>query len=1184
MKDGRSDSRPGSSRYVKQHNAFEDFVIRDGDQQSVFGFLPGKVFDTLKGRTSTDAQHYSVRMTAIEEVRERLQKTSARTLFPHLGPFIKFLGGLLADTNFTILLTTLQSFGDVVDLVESKYIKPHLRHILPRVIDKFGENKVVIRQINKKLFSNLMQQLTPGPIMGVLLTSMNHESWHVRLEVINLMIYALLKHPNHSFDYLRIVVTLICGIDDPQPKVKRGSLEALACVHYCLGGQKLFQLMEETNISPDQLAAVKARIESGTLPTASEDGVIQSNYVAYGEDASCPASSSSSLTYTASVASKSPVAGAYSVPRTPQNQIPFVRHPAAAMPRKLPFAVSPASATPGPGGGRLAKRRPMPLSVDSQYDADFGSCPTTTSPTSINYAGSTAPNSRRSWELNASTKHGRRSDKALMSPESNLSSANSPYPFNEAASPPSTPSPDGSPRSSTQSLGTPHLEEKVQLWLPFNNEDIQEDDEEYADDDPTSKPTGPGLATSDGASPCKQRSDSDPLTNRAHITSKLKNLKSKNRSSRFGTRTITTTLKSDNDNQSLQGRVSSAPAYGGHGHNLDDNSLFTRTIGKDLEGQASTPGGLNSCHEVDEEGADFDAVPEQPSAPKPQRKASRRTRTKLKDADFPASAFGGADVSYPDSAALARRPYSAPQDAERAMQALSKGMRKTEDWSAWFDSLTSFRRLCLCHTAMLAPHLRGFMGDLKASVESLRSSLAKHGLMCFTDIFNNLGGHIEKADIDIFLQALLKRAAESNTFLREEAHKALGAMIKQVHSKLCFASLVQNCNTGSHVQKSTSVLFLDECIQVHGSKVIQSRDYARSVKTLTTLMTGQMPETRMHSKRAILHLAKLDGIQAFERTAKSNLTPQQFLDMKKFLDKGLDQNLIYSSSGRQTAPSTDGPSTGYRRNTLILRPQLNRENTTETARASSPATTLVKVNMKVQTQPSRARRAKPARQHSANFPELDQLPSHFSDLMANEWLRRKSGLNRLILFMEEHPTATRHAIVKIFDHFAPLLNDNNRKVQLAALKDLEKMIFTQEGLEEVSNILIPSLAHNLATNNLPVKKLSMELIVRMADFVDLSVLLPALSTTTLYGKTAGKSDMVTVLADVSCNVYDREPQLVENHVLSTAVTLLSEVKGDIRAATANLWKTLHGLMGEKIFAKIKMSESQTKAVKKILED
>ena len=151
------------------------------------------------------------------------------------------------------------------------------------------------------------------------------------------------------------------------------------------------------------------------------------------------------------------------------------------------------------------------------------------------------------------------------------------------------------------------------------------------------------------------------------------------------------------------------------------------------------------------------------------------------------------------------------------MQALSKGMRKTEDWNAWFDSLTSFRRLCLCHTAMLAPYLRGFMGDLKASVESLRSSLAKHGLMCFTDIFNNLGAHIEKADIDIFLHPLLKRAAESNTFLRDEAHKALGAMIKQVHSNLCFVALVQNCNTGSHVQKSTSVLFLDECIQAHGS-------------------------------------------------------------------------------------------------------------------------------------------------------------------------------------------------------------------------------------------------------------------------------------------------------------------------------------------------------------------------------
>jgi hypothetical protein len=203
-----------------------------------------------------------------------------------------------------------------------------------------------------------------------------------------------------------------------------------------------------------------------------------------------------------------------------------------------------------------------------------------------------------------------------------------------------------------------------------------------------------------------------------------------------------------------------------------------------------------------------------------------------------------------------------------------------------------------------------------------------------------------------------------------------------------------------------------------------------------------------------------------------------------------------------------------------------------------------------------------AKNNLAAYPELEALPDLFANLCAGEWLKRKLGLEEIVQFMEEYPKATRTAMVRIFDHFAPLLNDNNRKVQLTALESLDRVLAFQEGLEEVANALIPALANNLAANNAVIKSQSMELITKLVAVADCAVLLPILCNTTLYGKMAGKADMINLLTDVQERMQlSGDPALVERHVLPCAASLLSEVKGDIRQSTARLWRSLYASMG-----------------------
>ena len=77
----------------------------------------------------------------------------------------------------------------------------------------------MIRQMNTKLFTQLMNELTPAPVLAMLLSSMAHESWLIRCQAVNLLSLALLKYPQHTFDYARIVRTLALVLEDPQEKV-----------------------------------------------------------------------------------------------------------------------------------------------------------------------------------------------------------------------------------------------------------------------------------------------------------------------------------------------------------------------------------------------------------------------------------------------------------------------------------------------------------------------------------------------------------------------------------------------------------------------------------------------------------------------------------------------------------------------------------------------------------------------------------------------------------------------------------------------------------------------------------------------------------------------------------------------------------------------------------------------------
>ena len=110
-----------------------------------------------------------MRAQAIAELQKLLASLSEEMLprvAPHLSAFTDLLTTFLEDTNFRISLTSLQMISDLLDTFAE-----HIRNgpdsqaiflaIVPRLMDKFADNKIVIRQANFRLTKKLMAIVPP---------------------------------------------------------------------------------------------------------------------------------------------------------------------------------------------------------------------------------------------------------------------------------------------------------------------------------------------------------------------------------------------------------------------------------------------------------------------------------------------------------------------------------------------------------------------------------------------------------------------------------------------------------------------------------------------------------------------------------------------------------------------------------------------------------------------------------------------------------------------------------------------------------------------------------------------------------------------------------------------------------------------------------------------------------------
>ena len=201
----------------------------------------------------------------------------------HLAPFTDLLTTFLEDTNFKIALTSLQMISDLLDRFGE-----HIRNgpdseriflaIVPRLMDKFADNKIVIRQANFRLTKKLFAIVPPERALPSLLGYAQHANSHIREQAISVLIQTLLTAPRQSLDvYANAMMALAQPLSDSKPKVRQVALEATAVIFETAGASAFESLLRDADLDEEIEHRITERIRQGksALPTVSSDGLVE---------------------------------------------------------------------------------------------------------------------------------------------------------------------------------------------------------------------------------------------------------------------------------------------------------------------------------------------------------------------------------------------------------------------------------------------------------------------------------------------------------------------------------------------------------------------------------------------------------------------------------------------------------------------------------------------------------------------------------------------------------------------------------------------------------------------------------------------------------------------------------------------------------------------------------------------
>jgi HEAT repeat protein len=234
----------------------------------VFGFIPVSLMQQLE-----DSENWRMRVSAVQELENIVMTLETfQEIMPYLAVLLRFLTKLLEDNNFKVSICALNIVKEVLSQPGLAQ-QSNISQILPVCLKKLGDNKIAVRQSTFKVFLALAKhckgKTVNNVVIPVLCDGLGSENWHIREEVVIVLIAFLLD--SVEFEFLEIVPVLAKLLDDQKTKIRYVTTELLAVI----ARKNMNELMEALKpiVDENAMSALVFRFQNKALPILTEDYV-----------------------------------------------------------------------------------------------------------------------------------------------------------------------------------------------------------------------------------------------------------------------------------------------------------------------------------------------------------------------------------------------------------------------------------------------------------------------------------------------------------------------------------------------------------------------------------------------------------------------------------------------------------------------------------------------------------------------------------------------------------------------------------------------------------------------------------------------------------------------------------------------------------------------------------------------
>ena len=201
-------------------------AIAYGSDGKAFGVVPKDLIDQIEQSTN----NWSSKNLAIESIYDIVQEASAiQNILAYAPSFLKYLCKILNnETNTKIVSNILKIINKVLSFDEVSY-KINDQLLVSNLVKKLADSNIQIRQLVLQSFLIIMKHCKQNVYLNMLLPYLGSTSWHIREEVLHLILVSFLKSKN-DIDYYAVVDPIAKLLDDPKSTVRFTCRETIAAL------------------------------------------------------------------------------------------------------------------------------------------------------------------------------------------------------------------------------------------------------------------------------------------------------------------------------------------------------------------------------------------------------------------------------------------------------------------------------------------------------------------------------------------------------------------------------------------------------------------------------------------------------------------------------------------------------------------------------------------------------------------------------------------------------------------------------------------------------------------------------------------------------------------------------------------------------------------------------------------